>query len=1057
MFLILPSGKKWSLERELQELKDKLKKQDDSVEKLQPAISDLEKQRDSLQQLLQHKENTIEKLSIKLNDIESLEHSLAECERFKKEVEILSLWKTENEQLLDQFHSEKEGLMSKVHSLENALMMERIKSNDRVTTVETENEHLSTEIKKLRSVIEEKSTALEAQKIAYRELQQKSITSEEKYQKEKENSSLKLAELTEQVNILQQMLQSAANEALEKEKYISSLETSLASHKQLNASFHQQYEELIQVRDEMERKLAEAQQRHEDFVRYSEERISQLQVAICEKGGLVTKASDALEEKDRQLQLLIKESKRQETEIQSLKTSNEMLEDSLQQLKVMPQTISNQEPDLSAATSLNEKETEGVKDKNVFPKSASEQKSVNLMETSLHLSIHSKDQDENNSELSERHRESTLLQAKEGLERKYTLLEANNSSIECSLRVHGSRCEVEKAEFEYQEKQLMNEHEELQCQLLSLEENNNILLRQLEKMQVVFEEAEVVPVQSLLSTELDSFEPKGSTQNTLQPHHVLLQENKQLIEGIKIRNKHARGGPFFNMASLEELRISVKEKEAELNKYQVKLELLQMDLEDKEVSVDNYAQQVKQLETALRTVETKIEESEREKRGLKQEIQALKESENFTLEIAEGDGNNQSPAVFSAVTKDNFNQQTDAKCLSVPHDTMPSQNDYVQLVSSLHMTMSKLNELEKMCEHLQTEKSTLASQLKDSQLECVIDTDTMVEELRNKTNTVKEEHAAFSDGLDHCEMEAQFDFKKMNVVDSECCTGLGYEDLKLTNEVIKVHFDGVKEKIMSMKNQYKCLHEQNINMASKLSELQYNVEMLKKENTALSTSLNLADAISFITQKTPSHIDEEFLLDGTPCLRSSCCSSTASLTESNFDSDHYRPLNEITKHSSNSKQSEQESTPDHSSTELCGGDLLVHIIKQLKSTVQKCSPKNQMEHLMLCETYDKSFRRLEESFEAHKNLEDEEIQKIQKLLLSARDEVDCLRQQNVLDNEQRQQKLHHVVLEVVSKLPAKQNDLELLPQVFEEPRLHSQDHNSSSQPLLCAGTENVSM
>ncbi|XP_077195333.1 centromere protein F isoform X2 [Paroedura picta] len=1048
-------SQKWSLERELQVLKDNLNKQDESLEKMQCDVSHLEKQRDSLQQSLHQKENTIEKLSRKLEDLESLENILAECESLKKEVEILSLQKTENEQLLGQFRSEKEGLMSKTCSLENALMMEQIKSNDRVTIVEAENEHLSREIKKLKCVAEERSTELEAQRIAFCELQQKTVTAEEKYQKESQNNSLKLAELSKQVNILQEMLQSAANEAVEKEKCISSLETSLASHVQLNTSSKKQLEELIQVRDEIERKLAEAELKHEGFARESEEHLSKLQVALSEKEDLVAKALAALEEKEKQLQLLIIESKRQGAEIQDLNTSNEMLEDSVQQLKIMPQTASYAKPDLSAARSLSEKEMEGLKDKNVFLQSAidtSEQKHLSLMETNLHLSNNLKDQDEN---LSERHREKStfLLQAQEGLERKCTLLEAN-SNLECSLRACGCHFEEEKAEFEYREKQLMNEHEEFQCQLLSLEEKNNILLRQLEKMQVILEEAEVVPVQNFLSSEPDSLEPKGPGQKTTQQHYnTLLQENRQLIEEIKIRNKHPRGGPSLNKALLEQLRISVKEKEDELDKYQVKLELLQMDLEDKEVSVENYADQVKLLDMALRTMETKIEESEREKEGLKQEIQALKELEICTSE--HGDGNGQSPAVFNAVTKDNFNHQIDAKCLSVPHDTMPSQNDYVQLVSSLHMTMSKLNELEKMCEHLQTEKLTLASQLKDSQWECVTGTDTMVEELRNKINVVKKEHAAFSDGLDQNVMEAQFDFEKINFEDLECCTGLNYEDLKFTNEAIKAHFDGLKEKILSVKNQYKCLHEQNMNMVSKLSELQCSIEMLRKENTALSASLNQGDNISFITQLTPGHIDKEFLVDGTFCLCSSHPSSTASLTESYFDSDHDVPPNEITKHNNNSKQSELESTPyhHHSFTELHDGDMVVHTIKQGHTVTKNFSLKNKIGRLMLCETYDKSFKRLEESFEGNKNLEEEELQKIQQLLLSAREEVDCLRQQHILDNEEWQQKLHHVILEVVSQLPAKRNDSELLPQVLEEPRCQSQDMNSSSSPPICVGTE----
>ncbi|XP_054852732.1 centromere protein F [Eublepharis macularius] len=1048
-------SKNWSLERELNILKEKAIKQDEPLEKMQLTISDLENQRESLQQLLKHKENTIEKLSIKLEDLESLQNVLAECEGLKKEVEILSQRKTESEKLLDQFHSEKEGLMSKMHSLENALMMEQIKRNDRVTVVEAENERLSMEIKNLKCVLEGKSTELEAERIAYAELQQKTVTFEEKYQKERENNSLKVSEFTEKVNILQQMLQSSADEALEKEKCISSLETSLASYVQLNTCFQKQFEELLQVRDEMERKLAEAEQKHDGFVRESEEHLSKLQVDLSETEGLVTITSAALEEKEEQLQLLIEESKRQETEIQNLKTSNELLEDSIQQLKLVPQTGSYQKQDVSPAISLNNTEIEGLKDKNTLLQSAidtSQQNYGDLMEANLCLSNNLKDQDENLSELSERCREnSTLsLQVKERLEKKCTSLEAKNHYLECSVRAQTCPFEAEKAEFKYQEKQLTNEHEELQCQVLSLEQKNNILLRQLEKMQVVLE-AEIV--QKILSVGL---EPKRSEQDTMQQHYeVLLQENKQLIEEMRIRNKHATSGFALNKASLEQLMVSVKEKEEELDKYQVKLELLQMDLEDKEVSIKNYADQVKQLETALRTMGMKIEESEREKERLKQEIQTLKELENLTLGFAKGDENGQSPAVFNAVTKDNFNQQIDAKCSSVPHDLMPSQNDYVQLVSSLHMTMSKLNELEKMCEHLQIEKSTLASQLKDSQLECAIGTDTMAEELRNKINVVKEKKAAFSDKWDPSEIEKQFDFEKMVFTDLKCCAGLSYEDLKLTNKEIKAHFDGIKEKILSLENQYKCLHEQNVSVGSKLSVVHCSIEMVKKENPALSTSLNQADTISFITQMTPNYRDKEHLLDGTLCLWSSHCSSTASLTESDFDSDQYRPPNEIARQDSNNKESELENTSAHqySITELCHEDTLVRTIKQGCVIPKNYSLKNKMKQLILCETYDKSIRRLEESFEAQKNLEDEAIERIHQLLLLARKEVDCLQQKNVSDSELWQQKLHNVVLDVAPKQPAERNDTELLSQVLEEPRLHTQDLNSGSQPLFYVGTE----
>nr|XP_034967213.1 centromere protein F [Zootoca vivipara] len=1028
-------NKNCSLEKELKLLEENLSKQENplTLEKMKLAIYELENQRDSLQQLLKHKENAIEELTVKLEDLEALQKVLIECEGLKKEVEVLSQWKKESGQLINELVSEKEDLMSKICSLERALMTEQLKSNERVKALEGTNENLCVEIRNLKAMVGDKTAELEAERKAHNDLQDKTAASEEKHRKERENNSLKLSEFTKQVDILQKKLETVADEMLEKDRCMASLETSLASHLQLKSSFQKQFEELVQARDETERKLAAAEQRHKDFVRDKEKRISELEAAVSEKQDLVTKTLQALEEENKSLQALIAESDRQQAEILDLKSSNSFLEDTVQQLKVTPQTVSHKEP-----ISLNKKLIEGVNDENLGLKidiSVLEQGNLDVMQTSFHLSKSLKEREEILLELSERQREKSLLLSKAEEESK--------RKLECALREQACHFEVEKATFEEREKRLVNEHEELKCKVMSLEKKNNTLLQQLEKMQAAPEETKILG------------QERAALNKMQHQNDVLLQENKELVKELKIRDKHAAGGFIMEKNSLGQLRGSVEEKEEELNKYQVQLEMLQMDLEDREASVENYADQVKQLETALRTMEIKLEENEMERERLNLELQTLKDVENPYLELTEGEGNDQSAAHFNAVSKDNFSGQIDAKCSSAPHDLIPSQSDYVRLVASLHMTMSKLNELEKMFEHLQIEKSTLASQLKDSQLKCI--TGAMAEELIGRINNVTEDSAAFSGGLiDHSKIAAQSDIERVPLIALECCDGLDCKGLKQSSKEIKMHFDGVKEKIFSLKNEYSSLQEQHSGMASKISELQSYIDMLREENATLSTSLDQVTNSSFTMQVTPLLMNEEFHSDGKLSMRfpscskiSSCTSST--LMESDIDCDQYRPSNEISDLSS-SKQADLESTPEehgHSLSEANDSETWACIMKKGHALPEKHHLKTRVERL-LREAYEKSFRKLEESFESHKNLEDEEIQKIQELLLSVRKEVDGLQKQNISESKQWQQKLNDVVLQVASKFPAEKKHPDLLPQ---EPEEALQGLHLGSQSLLCVDTE----
>ncbi|KAH0622704.1 hypothetical protein JD844_025235 [Phrynosoma platyrhinos] len=1039
-------NKNCSLENELKLLEGRLNKQDNLVtlENMKLAISNLENQRDSLQQLLKHKENTVEELSLKLGELETLQKVWAESEGLKREIVVLSEWKEEKEQLLNELGLEKEGLQHKICSLESALMIEQVKSHERLRALNNENVNLSLEMKNLKYMVEDKTKELEVLKKANADLQEKNATSEEKHRKERENNSLRLASFVKQVDDLQEELESSRNEVLEREKCIASLEASLASYVQLDIQVQKQSEELSQARDEMQRKLMEAEQTHTNFAQETGQEISKLQTALSDKQDLLTKVLASLKERDEKLQMLIKESDGQQADIQDLKIEKLLHEDSAQQLQILPPIVSQKELDLSVPLSSNKKENEHVNVENSILKSAVnslELKNLDFMQRNLSLSNNLREREETLLELSERHREGSLLvsEAKKKLEKKCLSLEAKNENLECILREEGHQIEVEKAKFEIQEKQHMSECEELDLKLVSLNKKKNTLLWQREKNQPMLEAGEIL-------------RQEGAAQNKMQySGSNLLQGKGQLIEAMKIRNEHATDDLTLDSTSLEQLRFSMEEKENELHKYQVKLEILQMDIEDKGVSVENYIVQIKQLETVLRTMEMKLEESEIEKENLKRELQVLKNLEYQTSEMSEVDGNDQSPMYFNVGTKVNINQETDANCSALTHNLIPGQNDYVQLVSFLHMTLNKLNELQKMCEHLKIEKS----QLKDSQLECIMSTDTMAQELMDKSNKVKEKGTNFSSALiDKNKIAAQSDVEQIHLISLGSCDEIDYEDFKLSNKEIKAHFESVKEKIFSLKKLYEIFQGQSLNVASKISELQYYTEMLKENNIALSTSLYQVDTASSTVQVTPSPVERECQSDDFFCMEFPYLSETSYCTnvshmESSFDGDLYKPPSKIDG-LHNNKQASLEGIADghcHSVLELYNNDKFVSLVKQEYFIAKRPNLRNKIERL-LGEPLETSFKKLEESFRSHKNLEDKEIQKIQKLLLSVREEVDGLKKQTVSDNKQWHQKLYNVILQVTSTLTAEKKNTEMLSQVQEEPQPKLEDHNVNFQPLL---------
>ncbi|XP_063174439.1 centromere protein F [Candoia aspera] len=1027
-------NKNCSLEKELKLLEENLNKQDNSVtlEKTRLAVSDVEHEQDSLQQILKDKENIIEELSVNLENMETLQKTSVECEGLKKEFVILSQGKRKSKELLNELDLGKEELMSKIRSLESALMAEQLKHQEKGTAIKDEHERFSEQLTIFEQVVKEKTTELEAQRKAYSDLQQKTAMSEEKLQKERENNSVKLSEFTKEVDILQKRLQSAAKEALEKGKYIASLEASLASHTQLNAFLQKQVEELAQTRDEMERLAGTAEPSHQIFIQEMEQQISELQEAAFQKEGLLSKALLALEGKNKNLQKLIEESDRQQAEIQDLKESNALLKDLVQQLKVM----GKKEPDVSTEISLEQGETEELQDESSRRKNTInilEEEILDIKQENQYPSKSFRERKESVLELSQGKQEKSLLlpEADEEAERKWTLVEPKEDYLESALRNQ----KVQKARFDTREKQLVNKWERLPNKLISLEKKKNTLFWQLEKNHSISKEA-------------TSLRQEGTGQNNRHSSvNILLQK---LISEMKI-SEHAVLDFILDGTTLEQLRIFVEEREDELNKYQVQLELLRMDLEDREISIEIYADQVKHLEMILRTMEIKMEESEMEKEQLLHKLQACKDLQNSALKMTEISGSDQSRMCFSAVIKDNFNLQKDAKCSSVPHDLMPSQNDYLQLVSSLHMTMSKLNELEKMCEHLQKEESTLASQLKDSQLECIISTDTMTKELMEKMNRLKVETISVSNKLiDESKMEAQSDMEEVPLITPEDYEGFDYEHLKLINKEIKTQLNGIKEKVFSLKNEYEILDIQNLNMVFELSELESCNEMLKEKNTTLPINLNKAE-VSFQIQTTPSSVNKEFKAHGKFCMESLCgteifpCTKVM-LMEPDLDNDV--SSTEMGGPHQN-KQIDLEETPEQCNIagKLYSSDAWAPLTKQV-TILSRRHLKNGVKHFQ-CECCENSFKMLKESFRSHKILEGEEIEKIQELLLSAKKEVDGLQKQNIFGNEHWQQKLHKVILQVASELPAEKK----LPQKQGE----LQNLDLSSHPIICADTDQAKL
>uniref|UniRef100_A0A8B9GH95 Centromere protein Cenp-F leucine-rich repeat-containing domain-containing protein n=2 Tax=Amazona TaxID=12929 RepID=A0A8B9GH95_9PSIT len=386
------------------------------------------------------------------------------------------------------------------------------------------------------------------------------------------------------------------------------------------------------------------------------------------------------------------------------------------------------------------------------------------------------------------------------------------------------------------------------------------------------------------------------------------------------------------------------------------------------------------------------------------------------------------------------------------------------LASSLQVTLNNLTKLEKMCERLQAENIALASGFEDSKNNGRTGIDKVAEEKENIMNAdrnLKAEEAVFPDELmdqsDSSDLRMYSGNKEMSFTLKECSTGssLDYKDLKLSSKEVKIHFAEVREKLLSFQNEHIKLYEQHCSMSSKISELQSCIEMLKAENSALSTSMSNAHAASV---RGPLSSSQSDTLPKSEETKSTVSSSGL------LESPRFIEVSEVTDScdSGTCKWGEEMNQPDSSAemipedatkalVENCCNDRKLDSVREPRSvTPRKSNLESKIEELqMLCQTYDKAIKVFEDQFRIQENMKNEEIQELKNVILSERKEIDHLKRQNLSDKEEWQQKLNNVTMEIEGKLAAEREQTENLSLELEAARLQFRVLDLSSYSLLC--------
>lgn len=828
---------------------------------------------------------------------------------------------------------------------------------------------------------------------------------------------------------------------------VDSLEFSLQSQKQMNSDLQKQCEELVQIRGEIEENLMKAEQMHQSFVTETSQRISKLQEDTSAHQNVVAETLVALEDKEKELQLLNEKLETEQAEIQELKKSNHLLEESLRELQLLSETLSSEKKEMSSIIFLNKREIEELTQENETLKEINttlSQEKMNLLQKSESFSNRIDEREKCISELSDQYKQDRLIllqrceeasNAFEDLREKYKAAQEKNSQLECLLNEHTSVCENRKSELKQLKETFAKEHQELLTKLVLAEERTQNLILELRTVQQDLR-SEIKDIPNNSTSEADGLKQEimilKEEQDKMQMEvNDVLQENEQLMKLMKTKHE-------YQNQELEPIRDSVKGRESELNKCNFQL---QMDLDVKNISPDNYNAQLVQLEAMIRTMELKLQESEKEKECLQHELQTIRaELETRNLQGAQ-----------SQEISDLKDCEIDAeeKYISVLYELSTSQNDNAHVQCSLQTAMNKLNELEKICEILKAEKCELMSELNDSRSECITATSKMAEEVEKLVNEVKILND--ENGLPHGELvkempEGEFG-EQQNEQQSVSLNPLddshSYEHLTLSNKEVQMHFAELQEKFSSLQSEHKILHDQHCQMSSKMSELQTYVDSLKAENSVLLTNLRNFQGDLVKEMKLDSEVGH------IPSLSFSCVPDSPSLA-SFGDSSFYKALLEQT--GEMSLLNNLEGIEGNVSADQSNGDELSCSSLEEENLTKKESPSapvRSVEELeTLCHMYSESLKKLEEKMESQGNMKNKEIQELEQLLSSERQELDCLRKQYLSENEQWQQKLTSMTVEMESKLEAEKKHTEQLSLELEAARLQLQGLDLSSRSLL---------
>lgn len=831
---------------------------------------------------------------------------------------------------------------------------------------------------------------------------------------------------------------------------VMSLEFSLESQKQMNSDLQKQCEELVQIRGEIEENLIKAEQMHQSFVAETSQRISKLQEDTSVHQNAFTETLAALENKEREFQLLNEKLETEQAEIQELKKSNHLLQDSLKELQLLSETLSSEKKEMSSTISLNRKEIEDLAQENATLKEINatlNQEKINLLQKSESFANCIDERDKSISELSNQYKQERLIlqqrceetgHALEDLSEKYNAAQEKNSQLECLLNECTIACENRQKELEHLKETFAREQQAFVTKLALAEETNQNLVLELGAVRHDLS-SEIADIQNNSKSEADGLKQEIMTlkeeQSKMQKElNALLQENEHLVTLMKTKQEH-------QIPESEPVSAAV-EGVSEINKCHVQLP---MDQEVKDPSLDCQNAQLVQLE-AKGIRELKLREGEKEKECLLHELCTIR----MELETGNLQPDAQSPEPSGPKDCD---VGTEEKYMSVLHELSASQNDNAHLLCSLQTAMSKLSELEKMCEMLRVEKLELMSELDDSRSECITATHKMAEEMEKLVNEVKilnNENGLLQGELvkemaedESYEQQSERKRASLNPLgDSNC-----YEHLTLSNKEVQMHFAELQEKFSSLQNEHKILHDQHCQVSSKMSELQSYVDTLKAENSILSTSLRSFQG-DLVKEEMPGPEEGHFL-----SLSFSCVTDSPSLTrlgESSFCKDILDQTGETSLlNNLDGTISANQSNVEERSCCSPGEENLTK--KEILS-----APARSVEELeTLCQMYVQSLKELEEKIESQEIMKNKEIKELEQILSSEREELDYLRKQYLSENEQWQQKLTSVTMEMESKLAAEKKQTEHLSFELEIARLQLQGLDLSSRSLLGTDIEDA--